>query len=169
MNLVLPALAWVDLTLLAVLAVSVVVGMVRGFVFEVMSLVGWLVAWFGAQWAAPVAAPHIPVGAMGSATNHAAAFALCFVAALVVWSLLTRLLRLLIHATPLSIPDRLLGAGFGALRGGVLLLAVASVVALTPAAQSATWRTSHSARWLTQALQLVKPLLPAQAVRWLPA
>lgn len=165
----LQALAWVDITLLAVLALSVVVGMVRGFVFELMSLAGWLVAWFGAQWAAPLAAPHIPVGGAGTAVNQAAAFVLCFVAALVLWSLLSKLLRLLIHATPLSIPDRLLGAGFGALRAGVLLLTVATVVALTPAAQSAAWRFSHGARWLNLALQTVKPLLPAAAARLLPA
>jgi membrane protein required for colicin V production len=169
MNLTMPALAWVDLTLLAVLALSVVVGMVRGFVFECMSLAGWLVAWFGAQWAAPLAAPHIPVGAAGSAINHAAAFTLCFVAALVAWSLLSRLLRLLIHATPLSIPDRLLGAGFGALRAGVLLMAVATVVALTPAAQSAAWRTSQGAQGLNLALQGLKPLLPVPLARLLPA
>ena len=92
-----------------------------------------------------------------------------FVAALVVWSLLARLIRMLIHATPLSLPDRLLGAGFGLLRGGVLLLAVASAVLLTPASQSQGWRVSHGARWLGLTLQLLKPLLPEPAARLLPA
>ena len=45
-------LGWIDWTLLAVLAVSMVIGLMRGFVFEVMSLAGWLVAWFAAQWLA---------------------------------------------------------------------------------------------------------------------
>ena len=82
-------------------------------------------------------------------------------------AVLARLIRLLIHATPLSLPARLLGGGFGALRGGVLLLAVAAVVALTPAAQSAGWRSSKGARWLAQTLQALKPLLPDPAARWL--
>jgi membrane protein required for colicin V production len=163
------ALSWIDWTLLAVLAVSIVVGLVRGFVFECLSLAGWAVAWFGAQWGAPQLAPHVPVGAAGSSLNLAATFALVFLAALLAWSLLSRLLRMLIHATPLSVPDRLLGAGFGALRGGLLLLAVCTVVALTPAAQSASWRESTGARWLVASLHVLKPLLPEAAARRLPA
>lgn len=163
----LPALGWVDWTFLALLALSVLVGLWRGFVFELMSLAGWVVAWFGAQWAAPHLALHLPVAGPDSPLRLAAAFVLCFVAALVLWALLAKLVRLLVHATPLSIPDRLLGAGFGVLRGGVLLLAVASSIALTPAAQSEAWRTSQGARWLELGLQALKPLLPSSAQRWL--
>lgn len=162
-------LSWVDGALLAVLAASVIVGLVRGFVFECLSLAGWLVAWFAAQWGAPALALHLPVGVPGSPLNLGAAFAVAFIAALVAWGLLAKLIRLLIHATPLSIPDRLLGAVFGLLRGGVLLLAVATVVGLTPAAQSRAWRDAKGAPWLQQALSTLKPLLPAAAARHLPS
>ncbi len=165
----LPALGLVDWALLALLAVSVGVGVVRGVVFELMSLAGWVVAWFAAQWGSALLAPQLPVGTPGSGLNAGVAFALAFVAALVAWALLARLVRLLIHATPLSIPDRLLGAGFGALRGGVLLLALATVVALTPASQSAAWRGSQGARWLEQGLATLKPLLPGAVSRHLPS
>ncbi len=163
------ALGWVDLCLLAVLLASVVVGLVRGFVFELMSLAGWVVAWFGAQWAAPQLAPVLPVAAPGSALNLGAAFALCFLGALVIWGLLARLVRLLLHATPLSLVDRGLGAGFGLLRGGVLLLALATVLTLTPAAQSPAWQQSQGARWLGLSLKALKPLLPDQAQRMMAA
>jgi membrane protein required for colicin V production len=162
-------LHWVDWALLAVLALSVLVGVVRGFVFEVLSLLGWVVAWFAAQWFAADVGPHLPLGTPGSALNLAAAFTLCFVAAIVAWSLLARLVRLLVQATPLSLPDRALGAGFGLLRGVVLLLAVATVVALTPAAGSAPWRESHGAMWLNTAMHGLKPVLPAQVAKLLPA
>jgi membrane protein required for colicin V production len=160
-------LGWIDWTLLAVLALSVLVGLWRGFVFECLSLAGWVAAWFGAQWLAPVLASHVPIGAPGSALNLAVAFGLGFLAALLVWSIAARLVRMLIHATPLSIPDRLLGGGFGVLRGGVLLLALATLVALTPAAQSTSWRASTGARWLGQTLHVLKPLLPEPAARLL--
>jgi membrane protein required for colicin V production len=162
---VIPALSWLDWSLLAALALSVVVGLVRGFVFECLSLAGWLVAWFAAQWGAPMLAPRLPVGTPGSALQMGAAFALSFLGALLVWALLSRLVRLLIHATPLSLPDRLLGAVFGLLRGLVLLLALATVVALTPASQSPGWRASHGARWLGVALATLKPLLPEPVAR----
>ncbi len=159
---------WVDWTLLAVLAASTIVGLVRGFVFEVLSLAGWVAAWFAAQWAAPHVAPHLPVGDAGGALRHGASFLLGFVVALLAWSLAARVVRMLVRATPLSLPDRVLGAGFGALRAGVLLLAAATVVALTPAAQSAPWRGSHGARWLGDALAWLKPVLPLEAARRLP-
>ena len=74
----------------------------------------------------------------------------------------------MLHATPLSIPDRLLGAGFGLLRGGVLLLALATAVSLTPAAQSKPWQRSEGARWIGVAMLGLKPLLPAEVARYLP-
>ena len=57
-------------------------------------------------------APLLPVGVPGGAINQAAAFACAFVLSLLVWALGAKLLRLLIHATPLQWPDRLLGGGF---------------------------------------------------------
>ncbi|MFN7726481.1 MAG: CvpA family protein [Rubrivivax sp.] len=162
-------LPWIDWTLLAVLVVSVAVGVWRGFVFEMLSLLGWLVAWFGAQWWAPSLGAHLPIGSPGSSLNHAAAFTLAFVGVLFAWALLAKLLKLLLHATPLSLPDRALGAGFGLLRGVVLLLAVATVVALTPAVQSEAWRASRGALWLQTAMHGLKPVLPPQVARWLPA
>ena len=157
-----PALSWLDWSLLAVLLLSVAVGLVRGFVFECLSLAGWVAAWFAAQWGAPVLAPYLPqlsVSNAGLALKQGLAFVLVFVAALIAWSLLARLVRVLIHATPLSLPDRLLGAVFGFLRGGVLLLVVATVVALTPASQSQGWRASRGVQWLNVALASLKPLL----------
>ena len=87
------------------------------------------------------------------ALNLGVSFVLAFVAAMVVWALLAKLIRMLIHATPLSLPDRLLGAAFGLLRGVVLLMAVATAVSLTPAAQSPAWRASVGARMLGGMLQ----------------
>ena len=45
----LPAWAPLDWALLAVLATSVLVGLWRGLVYELLSLAGWLVVWFVAQ------------------------------------------------------------------------------------------------------------------------
>lgn len=164
----LAALGWVDWALLGILALSVGVGLWRGLVFEVLSLVGWVAAYVAAQVLAPMAAPLLPIGTAGSALNFAAAFALVFLLALALWALAARLLRLLIHATPLQAIDRVLGAGFGLLRGAVLLLAVATVVAITPAAKSPAWQQSQGAAWLLAALQGLKPALPEPLSRHLP-
>ena len=159
---ILSQIGWVDAAMVAVLGISVIVGVIRGFVFELLSLAGWLAAWFAAQWFAPQAAPYIPVGSPGSALNLGAAFAGVFVAALIVWAIAARLIRLVIHATPLSIVDRGLGAVFGLLRGVVLLLAVTVAVGLTPAGKSLAWHQSRCAGVLAALLEGLMPLLPPQ-------
>jgi len=159
---------WVDLAMLVWLAVSMLIGVARGLVFEILSLIGWGVAYFCALWAMPLLAPYLPLGAPGSALNHAAALLCAFIVVLLAWGLLTRLLRVLVRATPLNLPDRVLGAGFGAARGVVVLLAVATAVGLTPLAASPAWQRSQGAAWLNVALQGIKPLLPAELSQQLP-
>jgi membrane protein required for colicin V production len=66
-------------------------------------------------------------------------------------------------------PDRVLGAGFGALRGVIVLLALATVVALTPAVRSPAWQASYGAAWLDVMLQELKPVLPNEVAQHLPA
>lgn len=168
MNAAVPALGWVDWTLLAILAISIGVGLWRGLVFELMSLVGWIVAYVLAQAYSPLVAARLHVGEPGTALNQAAGFVATFVAALLVWALLARLVRMLVHATPLTVLDRLLGAVFGLLRGVLLLLAVTTVVAFTPAAKSADWTASRGGAWLGGLLHGIKPLLPVEVSRHLP-
>jgi membrane protein required for colicin V production len=160
---------WVDWALLAVLLISVLVGLWRGLVFEVLSLVGWVVAFIVAQASAPFAAAYVPIGAPGGALNHGVAFFATFVLALVIWALASRLVRLLIHATPLQPVDRVLGGVFGLARGAVLLLAVATVVMLSPAQRSQAWQRSQGAAWLATVLQGLKPVLPDVVARQIPA
>jgi membrane protein required for colicin V production len=160
---------WVDIALLGILALSAIVGLVRGLVFEVLSLFGWVAAYVAAQWFAPSLAPHLPIGQPGSALNLGAAFACAFLGALIAWGLAARLVRMLIRATPLSLIDRLLGAGFGVARGAVLLLAIATIVSFTPLGKSIAWQQSRGAEWLQAGLQGIKPLLPAAVSQHLPA
>jgi membrane protein required for colicin V production len=153
--------AALDWGLLALLAASVLVGLWRGLVYELLSLAGWLVAWLVAQWYGPALAAWLPLGQPGSASRSAAGFVVAFIAALVIWSLLAKLARLLISATPLQLIDRLLGAAFGLVRGGVILLVLATVISYTPFSNSTWWRASRSAAWLDQAVQVLRPLWPA--------
>ena len=158
---------WVDAVLGGILLLSVVVGVVRGLVFEMMSLLGWLVAYFGALWLAPQWASWLPVGRPGSSANGAAALVISFVAVLIVWGLMSRVVRWLVQATPLSLVDRSLGAFFGLLRGALIVLCVVTAVSFTPLAQEARWHSSHGVRWAGEALALIKPWLPAVLSRFI--
>lgn len=159
-------LSWVDLALLAVLVLSIGIGLWRGLVFEVMSLAGWVVAYFAAPPLAPLIEQLLPQGKFGPAVVHMVSLALAFIFVLVVWSLATRLVKTLIHATPLSVVDRLGGAGFGALRGLFIALLLVLVIGASPIAQSATWQASRAAPVLCGVLRDVSPLLPEPVARF---
>jgi membrane protein required for colicin V production len=161
------SLGWVDLAMLGVLLLSLGLGLWRGFVLEALALVGWVAAYFAAQWLGPQWAPHLPFGEAGSGLNRAAGFAAAFLVVLVGWGLASRLVRLLVSATPLRGADRVLGAAFGLVRGVLLLMLVAVGVALTPVATSPQWHQSQGAQWLAVALQGVKPLLPPDLAQYL--
>jgi len=154
------ALGWVDLALLAVLVVSIFVGLWRGFVFEIVSLLGWLVAFVIANLFGPLAAQTMPFGDPASPLRVWVAYVIIFLLVLIACTVLARLLRALISATPLSVIDRLLGGAFGAARGALVLVIVGTLVSLSPFSNSTAWRNSHGALWLGLALEGLKPVLP---------
>ena len=153
-------LGWVDIALLAVFGLSVLVGLWRGFVFEIVSLLGWLVAFIIANAAGPLLADYIPLGDANPSTRLWAAYVLVFVLLLLTCTLLARMLRALIAATPLSFVDHLLGGVFGVVRGALVLVVVALLVMLSPYGTSPAWKNSHGSLWLGLALEGLKPVLP---------
>ena len=153
-------LGWVDLVLLGVFVLSVLVGLWRGFVFEIVSLLGWLLAYVIANSAGPFLADLIPLGSTDPQVRLWAAYIVVFLLVLLICTLLARLLRALVSATPLSFVDRLLGGVFGVARGTLILVVVATLVTLSPWAGSTTWKNSHGALWLGLALEGLKPILP---------
>jgi membrane protein required for colicin V production len=152
-------LGWVDIALLAVFGLSVLIGLWRGFVFEIVSLLGWLVAFVIANSAGPFLADFLPFGGEPQVRLWIA-YIFVFVVILVTCTLLARMLRALIAATPLSFVDHLLGGCFGVVRGALICVIVATLVMLSPYASSTTWKSSHGALWLGMALEGLKPVLP---------
>ena len=164
------ALSWVDLALAVVLLISIGLGIWRGLIFEVMSLAGWVVAYFAASPLAPVVEDLLPdsfTAQLSPPVLHIVALAIAFFFVLLVWGLASRLVKMLIHATPLSAIDRLGGAGFGALRGVFIALLLVLVIGASPLAESSTWRASRAAPVLSGVLHDAAPLLPEPVARFI--
>jgi len=152
-------LGWVDIALLAVFGLSVLIGLWRGFVFEIVSLLGWLVAFVIANSAGPFLAEFVPFGS-DPQVRLWTAYIVVFLVILITCTLLARMLRALISATPLSFVDHLLGGVFGVMRGALICVVIGTLVMLSPFAGSTTWKASHGSLWLGMALEGLKPVLP---------
>ncbi|WP_062469954.1 CvpA family protein [Variovorax boronicumulans] len=161
-------MALLDWIAIALIVLSMLFGLVRGLVFEVISLIGWVAAFIVAQWVASDAAAWLPFGDPQATWRYPLAFVLVFVAVAFGVGLAAALTRKLIAAVGLRPVDRILGAAFGAARGAVALLVLAVVVHLLALSDSAWWHESRSAIVLDAALQGLKPSLPEKLASYLP-
>ena len=156
-----------DWLLLTVLLLSMLVGVWRGLVFEVLSVLGWVAAFFAAQWLSPSVANMLPMATASPSMRFAAAFVLTFVAAVFAAGLLAALMRKLVSAAGLRPADRALGALFGLVRGVILLLAATVAIDMTPLKASDWWQESRGAPVLSAVLNGLRPILPLQFARYL--
>ena len=161
--------AWLDAGLGSALVLAAVVGLRRGPLAEMLALPGTLGAFLAAAWLTPQSAPWVPIGVNGSPLNFAATLLLLVVALQSGWWLLTRLPLMVAKPRAAGFVDRALAAALGVCRGWILLLGLATVVSLTPAAQSSVWQKAYLARALSGAVNGLVPLLPPEVGRALRA
>ena len=154
-------MAALDLIFIAVLLLSMLLGAWRGLVFEVLSVLSWAVSFVLAQGFAADMAALLPLDSWPDAGRYAAGFTAVFVLALFACGFVASLAKKLVEATGLRPADRALGALFGVVRAGLILLVVTVLAQLTPLHQSDLWSASIGVPWLSAALQELRPALPA--------
>lgn len=134
---------WVDFVILAIIALSAVVSLVRGFVKEAISLTVWIAAFFIASSYYPHLASFF-TQISDTTLRNASAIAILFISALIIGALVNYLVGSLVQSTGLSGTDRVLGLVFGGLRGVLVVSAVLFFIdAFTPAASADWWRQSR--------------------------
>jgi len=162
-------MAALDWMFAAVLLSSMLLGAWRGLVYEVLSLVTWALAFVLAQWLALDAAHYLPMSSASEPLRYGAGFVVVFVAVMLVGSLIVVLIKKLTAAVGLSPVDRVLGGFFGTARGVLLLLLATVVLHMTPMKDSVAWRESAGVTAAMDALKGLKPALPRDLDRFLPA
>jgi membrane protein required for colicin V production len=159
------ALDWV---FAGILIASFLLGAWRGLVYEVLSVISWIAAFVLAQVFAPDVAKWLPLGQTGQPLKYAAAFLLVFIVVVFAGGLLAWLTKKVVEAVGLRPIDRALGAGFGLVRGALLLMAIAIVVNMTPMRRDGWWTDSEAAAMTTAAVKQLKPVLPERFGQYLP-
>jgi membrane protein required for colicin V production len=164
---VLASISTLDWVFIAVLATSMLLGAWRGLVYELISVASWLAAFVAAQWFAPQVGHWLPMAGAGEQLRYAAGFLVVFIATVFTGGLLAFVVSKMVSAVGLGPMDRLLGACFGFVRGGILLLSAAILVGMTPAKNSALWQSSVGAHMADAALAVLKPVLPKEFGKYL--
>ena len=157
-----------DWVLLTLLLLSVLLGLWRGLMFEVLSVAGWVAAFLLAQTFADDVVPWLPIDKVSPPLQIAIGFALVFIVVAFIGGLVAWGVQKLVASVGLRPVDRVLGGAFGLARGVVILLAVALVITMTQLQSAAWWQTSSTASVLTATLHNIKPLLPDPVARHIP-
>lgn len=132
-----------DMGIAAILLLSVVVGLLRGFISEVWALACWICAGWLAWYCGPLVVHWLPDDLATPGARLVIACAICFVLVLVTGALIGFLLRRLVGASGLSGSDRLLGMVFGLVRGVALVVLLVVMVQFTPFQRDDWWRESR--------------------------
>ena len=134
---------WADWTILAIVAISTLIGLSRGFVRETLSLLTWVAAFVIAMMFRDQLAPLLSNLVDTPSLQAIAAFAILFLFTLLAGAGLNMTLSAFVEATGLSGTDRVLGMVFGLLRGGIIVIALLILApALVPVEEDAWWRES---------------------------
>ncbi|WP_312924831.1 CvpA family protein [Stutzerimonas nitrititolerans] len=133
---------WVDWAIVAVIVISSLISLKRGFVKEALSLLTWIIAGVVAWMFGGALSHHLAKFISTPSAQVIAACAILFVATLLVGALVNFLIGELVRVTGLSGTDRFLGMVFGAARGGLLIVVLVGLLSLAPVQEDLWWRES---------------------------
>lgn len=135
-------MVWVDWGILIVIALSVLFGALRGFVKEALGLAAWVIGFWVAlaHWDMLAEKLHGPIGSRGTAA--VVAFAILLIGVLMVGALINHFVAKGLEKSGLQPLDRLLGAGFGLVRGVAICAVLLMFAGLLHADGTAAWKRS---------------------------
>jgi membrane protein required for colicin V production len=154
-----------DIAIIAVILLSAIIGLFRGLVRELLSLLGWIIA----IWVAWVYAPQFAElfsFITSPDVRKAAAFIALFLVTLVLIAVLSHFISKAISGSALKATDRTLGMVFGALRGILLIAVITILIQSSPFAKEGWWTGSALKVYFIQIAQYVISLLPAEVARF---
>ncbi|HEY4582894.1 MAG TPA: CvpA family protein [Lysobacter sp.] len=146
----------IDWLLLAILGVSALTGLMRGFVGVAASLAAWLLGGVSALALGDGVARMLSDGQGPTPAQMLAGYGLCFLATSLVVAALAFVVRRMLRAAGLDGIDRMLGLALGGLRGFAMACVIVLLLGFTPVTRQTHWQASSvvplfkpGARWLS--------------------
>ena len=153
-----------DYSVVMVVAASLLLGMWRGVVGEIIALVAWILAFLAARaWGAELALGFSAIA--DPALRIVAGWVAVFVIVLIAMALLRLVVQSLLKALGMTVTDRLLGVMFGVARGLVIVLAFVAVGGMTSLPKEKWLSEAYFAAPLETAVLASRPWLPTDVAK----
>jgi uncharacterized membrane protein required for colicin V production len=155
---------WLDIVLLIILAASVLTSFRKGFSRELIGLISVVLALLLGSWFyGPVGVLLAPYLSSRAAANFTG-FLLVFMGVILVGALVSWIVGKFLRVTGLSIFDHILGAGFGAVRGTLISVAlIMGIMAFSPGSQPpASVVDSRMAPYVVQGARVFAAIAPRE-------
>ena len=135
-------MVWVDFVIPAIILISALFSIMRGFIREAISLFGWIAAfWIALRFANSLAEMFLSSISIPS-LRIVIAFTILFVLTLMLSALINHLLGYLVKRTGLTGTDRMIGMLFGIARGGVVVSILVLLAGFTTLPEDPWWKES---------------------------
>jgi len=141
-----------DYVALAIIGLSIILSVMRGFFREALAILGWVAAFVTAKTYANQILPMMPEDIPTESLRILAAFLVLFFATLLVATLLAIALS--------SVFNRLLGAFFGLARGILIVCIVVFLAGLTELPNDARWKNAMFSAPLEALVVSMLPWVP---------
>lgn len=148
----------IDFAVVGILLLSLAIGLWRGFVHEVLSLLGIPLAFVLSKMYVEPLAGMLPLEQ--ETTRMMVAFAALFIATMLLWGALVWVIAKMVKAAGLGWPNSVLGGLFGLVRGVFVVLALVWLAGMTYFPERPFWREAQISRTLEDVALLTKIWLP---------
>ncbi|MDR2164786.1 MAG: CvpA family protein [Zoogloeaceae bacterium] len=154
-----------DYGVIAIVGASLLLGLWRGVVGELIALAAWVLAFFAARAFGPEAGASFFTGIADSTLRLLAGYVAVFAGVLVLMALGRLAVSSMVRALGLSASDRLLGVLFGMARGLLITLALVALGGMTSLPRQDWWARAQLAPPLETAVLALKPWLPGEIAK----
>ena len=155
------AMTGFDYFVLAVIAISILVSVVRGAARELISIASWIVSGYLALRYASALAALLPAAVTSPTMRLVIGFVAILLVSLMLFALVALALAQLLKRAGLSATDRMLGAVIGFARAVVILVVLTLLAGMTPLPRERAWRNALFSPPLESLAILVRTYLPA--------
>ena len=149
----------IDYAIIVIILLSTCFGCFRGFIKELLSLIGWFLAFYTANFFTDSLYQYIPF-ALDDTIKYIAGYFIIFLLVLIFASIIIKLINKFIKSVGLSFSNFILGGFFGLTRGVLIIFVMILLIDKTSFSLNPGWANSTYIPLIKNSVENTLPYLP---------